>query len=617
MNASAQFADQTDAAAVDPELSYVPVDAIRVDPQFNPRKKFSDADTEAFAERLANSGWVSPLLVRPDPGNEEGYLLVAGERRLRAIQHLRWSSVPVTVKPMSDEEHHRLALSENVDRKDLTIAEEAMAAREYVDSYGGDHVKAAHMLGWSESRVRHRLLLLHCIPEVMQALLDETIQLGHAELFATLPHENQQRALPHLLERKLTVTEFREQLNGFSQPLKMAIFDKADCSTCPSNSDCQGSLFATHINAGRCTNRVCYQKKTDEALQVKRQDMQGEYAVVVFASEKVPGTTTPLIKHGACGVGEEQFDACRTCSFRGAIINDAPGSAVGSVEGPNCFNLACNQEKVAAYEEQRVGSDQTDDDEGGTEDNASAVPSTAKQTAKNAGKKVAKKAVKKQVGKGKAAAPKSVPAAAQDVYAKAVANAAKATIALDNRFPLALALYSLMRRAADESGDTTFNAIAKGEGLTHKDIGDASRSNTDLVIELSRREEHELLAMMRSVSERIMDAATKDSAFRGNFKRRALVSLIVNERATDLTPHVVVDQAFLDAHTRPAVEHILEESGFRDWMLAKEDGAKQYAALLKEGKTKLIKAVLDSGFDFASYLPSELTKHCRNWAAYR
>jgi len=74
-------------AAANAVTQKIRVDQIRVDAAFNPRKKFDEADTAEFAERIRASGWLSPPLVRPDPLGE-GFLLVAGERRLRAIRHL-------------------------------------------------------------------------------------------------------------------------------------------------------------------------------------------------------------------------------------------------------------------------------------------------------------------------------------------------------------------------------------------------------------------------------------------------------------------------------------------------------------------------------------------------
>src|SRR5690625_876259 len=89
----------TAEAATNADLQEIPVAAIRVDPAFNPRKRFIDEEIAEFAERIRKSGWLSPPLVRPDPYGD-GFLLVAGERRLRAIRHLGWTTVQATIKAM-------------------------------------------------------------------------------------------------------------------------------------------------------------------------------------------------------------------------------------------------------------------------------------------------------------------------------------------------------------------------------------------------------------------------------------------------------------------------------------------------------------------------------------
>jgi len=605
-----------------PALNYIATDRIRVDPAFNPRKKFTDEETSAFAERISHSGWVSPLLVRPDPANPEGLLLVAGERRLRAVRHLGWKEVPAEVREMTDDEHRHLALAENVDRKELTVAEEAMAAREHIDAYGGDHALAARMLGWSESKLRHRLQLLHCAPEVMSALLEQQIDLGHAELFATLPPDRQLKALPRLLEAKLSVAEFREQVKGFSQPLDKAIFDKTQCQGCPANSDTQGNLFATNVGNGRCTNRDCFTVKTGEALQDRKRELAEEFSIVVFASEKVPDTTTALLRHGPNGVGDSQFEACRTCNFRGAIVNDAPGSSIGSVEGPNCFNLTCHREKRAAL----LQAERADPDTEGTPDSPGHAKSDASGTQagsvspsdKNAGGNAgpAKTATS---GQGTAkAGPKEAPKSVQDAYAKIVARAASSRITASSPHALAVATFTLMRAICDEIDGLTFTALTKELGIPFKgDADPARRGNTSVVFELAKRSEADLMGLMQSLTIRLMESCGTDGSLRGKLNRRAIASEYATDPTIPMADHVVVDKDFLYAHTRPAIENILEESGFKAWMSAQEDGAKRYAALIGGGKATSIDAILSAGFDFKGYVPSGLNQQAKKWRSFK
>lgn len=601
------------------DLTYVAVSTIRVAPEFNPRRTFSDKETSEFAQRINSSGWVSPLLVRPDPAGE-GYLLVAGERRFRAVIHLGWEHVPVTIKQMDDVEHRKLALAENADRKDLTVAEEALAAREHVDAYGGDHERAADSLGWPVKRLKHRLQLLHATPEVMEALLHERIQLGHAELLATLPHENQAKALPRILEKSLSVADLREQLNGFATPLAQAIFPLDQCQSCPFNSEFQRGLFAEHINGGLCTNKPCFATKTEEALQAKRVELKNDFGTVVLLSEKVPGTTVPLVKLGETGVGEEQFNACRTCEHRGCIVIDTPGKSLGQVSGPNCFNLACHSQMNATYREMLNPTPSTPDDSGddaeeGQGDTQSPQGTSAGGTAKKPTSAAAKAKGKKPAPKAKT---KATMKAVVDQYADAIRKAAIVTVQQDATIPLAMSAYAMLRVVADECPHEGFASTCKKVGLKYVEGSDSSKRNaSQVVLELCGKSEEELRELILQLTTMIFDTKPNDTSFQGKLNRRGLAANISATAGVDLVSFIRVDKEFLSAHTRAAIESVLEESGFKAWCEAQDEGKKRYSAIVGKGKDDMVEAILAAGFDFAGYEPSGFAQERKGWEQFK
>jgi len=603
------------------DLVYIPRTSIRVIPEFNPRKNFSERDIAAFAERIRRSNWLSPLLVRPDP-NGDGYILVAGERRLRAVTLLEWDEVPVTIKQMTDHEHHQLAMVENVDRKELGVAEEILSARDYVDSYGGDHEQAAESLGWPVQKLRHRLRLLHATQDVLKALLDEKIQLGHAELLAALPEQNQAKALPRILEQGLSVSQLRDQLKAFATPLEKAIFDLAGCSNCPYNSEQQQSLFASNIGTGLCTNRSCYQDKTTEALSQKRDALREDFGTVVLLSEKVPGTTIPLVKFGESGVGEQQYDACRACDFRGAAINDSPGGSCGNVESPLCFNLTCHRTKVAEYAESLAPADAEEGDGGDAdgEANDSAPGESKAKPGSSPGGKAA--ASSKSEGKGKAS--KSKPQARATLkavvnqYAGIVRRAALTAVQQDARLPLAYAAFALLRSLADEMPRTTFTDVCKQFDVPCRSNEDSfKRQCTEIVLSLAQRSVEDLNELIQKATVILLESHPDDTSFNSKLNRRALAAHIVDRTGTELLPFVVIDEAYLGAHTRSAMEGVLEESGFKEFVESQADGKKRYAAILGEKKDDAVKSVLAYGHDFTGYLPSGLKPEMKDWLAFK
>lgn len=596
------------------DLTYIPRASIRVSAEFNPRKVFSDKETAEFAERIRNSGWCSPLLVRPAPSGD-GYLLVAGERRFRAISALGWDEVPVTIKHLDDVEHRKLALAENADRKELSIAEEALAARDHVDAYGGDYEHAAASLGWPVARLRHRLRLMHAAPGVMQALLEDKIQLGHAELLATLPAENQDKALPRILEKGLSIAALREQLNGFATPLSSAIFDKADCAQCPFNSECQGTLFATAIDGGRCTNKPCFTDKTNQALADKREALREDFGTVALLSEKVPGTTIPLVKFGDNGVGEQQFDACRGCQFRGAILNDTPGSACGGVESPLCFNLACHRTKVAEYLALSAASANDADEADASPAASSPATATSKPAAAGKGKPAAKP------GKSLAKAKPEVRANLKGVvnqFAGIVRRGAVAQMQTNSSLPFALAVYGLLKTVSEETPRSSFSAVCKAMGIECLEYdGSHKEQATQVVLALAQMKPEELTAVMEACSVYMLTQSPDDTPFNHRLNRRALAANIVQSARCDLTPFVKVDAGYLGAFTREAMQAELEASGFRAWMEAQDDGKKRYSTLVGLKKDEVIKGVLGSGFDFAGYLPAGLKAEFKDWRDFK
>lgn len=99
-----------------------------------PRKDFDDESLQELTDSIAKYGVLQPLLVRPIGDN--GYQLIAGERRWRAARLAGLTEVPVVVREMTDEEAAALALIENLQREDLNPVEEAFGFRKLMDDFG-------------------------------------------------------------------------------------------------------------------------------------------------------------------------------------------------------------------------------------------------------------------------------------------------------------------------------------------------------------------------------------------------------------------------------------------------------------------------------------------------
>jgi ParB family chromosome partitioning protein len=169
------------AASMVPEEGHrlLPIDMIKPSP-LNPRKNFSPTELDELATSIKQRGLVQPLLVRPAGNGEEGYELVAGERRWRAAQQAGVHQVPVMVRSLADKEVLELAIIENVQRSDLNAIEEASGYNELIQRFGYSQDELARIMGKSRSHLTNMLRLLK-LPESVQAMLREgVISAGHA-----------------------------------------------------------------------------------------------------------------------------------------------------------------------------------------------------------------------------------------------------------------------------------------------------------------------------------------------------------------------------------------------------------------------------------------------------
>src|SRR5581483_4195365 len=206
---------------------------------FNTRRHFDAAALESLAESIRQQGVIQPLLLRPRTDGEQGFWIVCGERRWRAAGIAGLDDMPAMVRPMTDREAFLAAMHENKEREDLTPAEEALSARRAVDACDGNEGEAAKVLGWTRDRLRARLLLVHALPEVLDAAAEKRIALGHAELLATLPETLQKTVFAKVLQHGISVDELKRQMAAFTQDLGAATFNTAGCNGCVNNSSTQ------------------------------------------------------------------------------------------------------------------------------------------------------------------------------------------------------------------------------------------------------------------------------------------------------------------------------------------------------------------------------------------
>ena len=171
-------------------IHQLPIDKIVPNPR-QPRRYFDEQALRELAESIRQHGVLQPLSVQRTAG---GYVLVAGERRLRAAGMAGLTHVPCLLVRASDEDSAVLALIENLQRCDLHYLEEAQAIARLIAQYGLSQEEAARRLGRSQSAVANKLRLLRLSPECCDLLRRYGLTERHARAVLRLEGEERQLA---------------------------------------------------------------------------------------------------------------------------------------------------------------------------------------------------------------------------------------------------------------------------------------------------------------------------------------------------------------------------------------------------------------------------------------
>jgi ParB family chromosome partitioning protein len=184
-----------------------------------PRKDFADDALAELADSIARYGVLQPLLVRPI--GDDGYQLIAGERRWRAARMAGLTEVPVVVRELTDEEAAALALIENLQREDLNDVEEAFGYKKLMDDFGLTQEEAAEKVGKSRPTVANALRLLKLPPEILDLVRNGSISAGHARALLAFPTEAQMLETAQLIvDKGISVRETERLAKKAAKPRK-------------------------------------------------------------------------------------------------------------------------------------------------------------------------------------------------------------------------------------------------------------------------------------------------------------------------------------------------------------------------------------------------------------
>jgi ParB/RepB/Spo0J family partition protein len=264
----------------------------KIEVRSNIRKHFNPAQMKELAANIKKVGILEPLLCRFN-GNKQGYILIAGERRLRAAKEAGLVNVPIRVLDVNDQQAAEIQAFENLHRADLSPIEEARAFKMLLDAGKYQVADLAARVDKSTVYVYRAVSLLELGADMIAAIEEGEMTPAHGHQIMRLPKDKRAAVIKKALTPKtdwisgrdedgddtqksvklgyMTAKELQVQIDSeIGTRLCKAQFDTAKpyagevaCSACPLNAANQGTLF-DGAGEERCLNRPCFDKKTEQ-----------------------------------------------------------------------------------------------------------------------------------------------------------------------------------------------------------------------------------------------------------------------------------------------------------------------------------------------------------------
>jgi ParB family transcriptional regulator, chromosome partitioning protein len=191
------------------KTAVVELDLEKIKPNQNqPRVIFDQDKIEELSRSIKSSGLIQPILVR---AYDDGYQIIAGERRYRAMKFLNEKKIPAIVKETSEEKSILMALVENLQREDLNPIEEGETYSRLIKDYQYTQESLAEEIGKSRSAVANAIRLLKLSSEIKKFLIDKSLSMGHVRCLLAEEDVNKQLFLAkEAVDKKLSVRELEE-----------------------------------------------------------------------------------------------------------------------------------------------------------------------------------------------------------------------------------------------------------------------------------------------------------------------------------------------------------------------------------------------------------------------
>ena len=286
---------------------------------YNPRKRFDETGLDELAESIKQQGVLQPITVRPIADTDR-YEIVFGEHRYRATVIAGLEEIPAIISELSDEDAQEMAVTENLQRKDVTPTEEANAYKQLIDS-GRHTVETLSVLfGKSENYIRTRLNFSTLIPELAELLDADVITISVASEICRYGEDVQREVYENYLKEGILhhsswrgrkakeIAELIEQ--KFTIDLERYAFDKTECASCRHNTN--NLLLFNDGGCGQCSNRICLAEMNAAFLLEKAMQIVQQQPDIILCRDPYSTNETTVERLIASGYDVETINNCAT-----------------------------------------------------------------------------------------------------------------------------------------------------------------------------------------------------------------------------------------------------------------------------------------------------------------
>jgi len=207
--------DSFDLKAQGVRVEEIDVDCISPNP-FQPRKHFDEQALRELSESISNNGLLQPIVVIE---KEDGYLLVAGERRLRAHKLAKLDTIKAIIADadIDDIKLRELALLENIQRENLNAIELANSYTELIEVHDITHDELSNIVHKSRSQITNTMRLLSLNKYAQTQLIEGKISQGHAKVLVGLDEKKQKVIINSVIGQKLSVRETENMVKNYKE----------------------------------------------------------------------------------------------------------------------------------------------------------------------------------------------------------------------------------------------------------------------------------------------------------------------------------------------------------------------------------------------------------------